>query len=36
MFSPAEEITDSKQGLYFVQLVGRLVSYAEIKSTELT
>jgi hypothetical protein len=30
MSSPVEEITDSKEGLYFVQLVGPLVSYVEI------
>jgi hypothetical protein len=30
MPSPVEEITDSKEELYFVQLVGQLVSYVEI------
>ena len=31
MPSPTEEIADSKEELYFVQWIGRLVSYAEIQ-----
>ena len=36
MSSSIEEIRDSKEGFYFVQLAGWLVSNAEISSPELT